>query len=285
VLRHKHESLANGGVLTLSTEFAKFNDVGGQRKLKKWLERRRASFAGEASAAALDVPKGVLLLGVQGGGKSLAAKAIAGSWSAPLLRLDVGGLYNKYHGETERNLRAALDTAEAMTPCVLWLDEIEKGLATGSDANDGGVSRRVLGALLTWMSDRKSRVFMVATANDISRLPPELMRKGRFDEIFFVDLPTEDVRADIFRIHLAKRAQEPAAFDVTALARAADGFSGAEIEQVIISGLYESHANEAPLDTAILAGEIRATRPLSVIRAEEIHDLRVWAMERTVMAD
>jgi ATPase family associated with various cellular activities (AAA) len=285
VLRHKHESLASGGVLTLSTDFAKFADVGGQRKLKKWLERRRGAFAGDTNAAMLDTPKGVLLLGVQGGGKSLAAKAIAGSWSAPLLRLDVGALYNKFHGETERNLREALETAEAMAPCVLWLDEIEKGLSTGSDSTDGGVSRRVLGALLTWMSDRKSRVFMVATANDISCLPPELMRKGRFDEIFFVDLPTEEIRQEIFRIHLTKRAQPEAEFDVPALAKLAEGFSGAEIEQVIIAGLYEAHANGAPLTTEIVANEIRSTRPLSVVRSEEVNDLREWAAERTVMAD
>ncbi len=285
VMRHKHESFASGGVLTLSTDFAKFSEVGGQRNLKKWLERRRPVFAGDASASGLDTPKGVLLLGVQGGGKSLAAKAIAGSWAAPLLRLDVGALYNKFHGETERNLREALETAEAMAPCVLWLDEIEKGLSTGGDASDGGVSRRVLGALLTWMSDRKSRVFMVATANDISRLPPELMRKGRFDEIFFVDLPSEEVRAEIFNIHLAKRSQSPDSFDVGILAARAKGFSGAEIEQVVIAGMYEAHANSTQLSTAMLNNEIKNTRPLSVIRAEEVNDLREWAMERTVMAD
>ena len=285
VMRHKHESLASGGILALSTDFAKFSEVGGQRKLKKWLERRRAAFAGDASAAMLDPPKGVLLLGVQGGGKSLAAKAIAGSWSAPLLRVDVGALYNKFHGETERNLRDALETAEAMAPCVLWLDEIEKGLSTGGDSSDGGVSRRVLGTLLTWMSDRKSRVFMVATANDISRLPPELMRKGRFDEIFFVDLPTEEVRAEIFRIHLNKRAQNLAQFDLATLAKIAVGFSGAEIEQVVIAGLYEAHANSTALSTGVLENEIRITRPLSVVRAEEVDELRDWAAERTVMAD
>jgi SpoVK/Ycf46/Vps4 family AAA+-type ATPase len=259
--------------------------VGGQRNLKKWLERRRPVFAGDASASGLDIPKGVLLLGVQGGGKSLAAKAIAGSWAAPLLRLDVGALYNKYHGETERNLREALETAEAMAPCVLWLDEIEKGLSTGGDSSDGGVSRRVLGALLTWMSDRKSRVFMVATANDISRLPPELMRKGRFDEIFFVDLPSEEVRAEIFTIHLQKRSQTPDLFDVGILAARAKGFSGAEIEQVVIAGMYEAYANNTALSTALLNNEIKNTRPLSVIRAEEVNDLREWASERTVKAD
>jgi len=202
-----------------------------------------------------------------------------------LLLPEAGALYNKFHGETERNLRDALETAEAMAPCVLWLDEIEKGLSTSGDSSDGGVSRRVLGTLLTWMSDRKSRVFMVATANDISRLPPELMRKGRFDEIFFVDLPTEDVRAEIFRIHLSKRAQDPAQFDLATLARIAVGFSGAEIEQVVIAGLYEAHANSAPLSTGVLENEIRITRPLSVVRAEEVEELREWAAERTVMAD
>ncbi len=285
VMQHKHASLASGGILTLSTDFAKFAEVGGQRHLKKWLERRRPAFVGEQSAAKLDPPKGVLLLGVQGGGKSLAAKAIAGSWAAPLLRLDVGALYNKFHGETERNLREALTTAEAMAPCVLWLDEIEKGLSVGNDGSDGGVSRRVLGTLLTWMSDKKSRVFMVATANDISRLPPELMRKGRFDEIFFVDLPSADVREEIFRIHLAKREHDIAAFDLPALATASEGFSGAEIEQVVVAGLYDAFANKLPLSTAMLQNEIRNTRPLSVVRSEEVCELRAWAMERTVMAD
>ncbi len=285
VMRNKHESFGSGGMLTLSTDLAKFSDVGGQNSLKKWLERRRPVFAGDADTAKLDAPKGVLLLGVQGGGKSLAAKAIAGSWSAPLLRLDIGALYNKFQGETERNLRDALDTAEAMAPCVLWLDEIEKGLSVGNDSTDGGVSRRILGALLTWMSDRKSRVFMVATANDISRLPPELLRKGRFDEIFFVDLPSAAVRADIFRIHLGKRGEDIARFDLAVLAETAAGFSGAEIEQVVIAGLYEAFASKAALTPDMLKTEICNTRPLSVIRAEEIDDLRAWAAERTVMAD
>ena len=218
-------------------------------------------------------------------GKSLAAKTIAGAWGVPLLRLDFATLYNKFHGETERNLRAVLQSADAMAPCVLWIDEIEKGLATDGGDSDGGVSRRVLGTLLTWLSERKARVFMVATANDITGLPPELLRKGRFDEIFFVDLPLPPARVEIFSIHLRRRQLDPAAFDLRQLAEAADGFAGAEIEQAIVSSLYESHASNQPISTASLVAELQRTRPLSVVMAEKIEDLRAWAAERTVMAD
>jgi SpoVK/Ycf46/Vps4 family AAA+-type ATPase len=287
VLKHKHESLANGGVLTLETgrDVVKFSDVGGQARLKRWLGLREGAFCGRAGTERLAVPKGVLLLGVQGGGKSLAAKSVAGSWQVPLLRLDFGALYDKFSGETERNLRESLATAAAMAPCVLWLDEIEKGLATGDDATDGGVSRRVLGAFLTWMSERSSRVFIVATANDLSRLPPELLRKGRFDEIFFVDLPTGAIRAEIFAIHLAKRGLDAKRFDLDKLVAASDGFSGAEIEQAIVASQYEAHAVARELDTAMLLDELHGTRPLSVIRSEEIEALRQWAAERTVAVD
>ena len=287
VLKHKHESLANGGVLTLETgrDVVRFADVGGQVRLKRWLGLRHGAFCGHAGTERLAIPKGVLLLGVQGGGKSLAAKSVAGSWQLPLLRLDFGALYDKFSGETERNLRESLATAGAMAPCVLWLDEIEKGLATGDDATDGGVSRRVLGAFLTWMSERSTRVFIVATANDLSRLPPELLRKGRFDEIFFVDLPAPTVRREIFAIHLAKRQLDVAAFDVDALVAASDGFSGAEIEQAVVAAQYEAHAAGRPLDTRLLVDELRGTRPLSVLRAEEIDALRDWAADRTVAVD
>jgi ATP-dependent 26S proteasome regulatory subunit len=287
VLRHKHESLASGGVLTLETgrDVVRFSDVGGQVRLKRWLGLRQGAFCGASGTEKLAIPKGVLLLGVQGGGKSLAAKSIAGSWQVPLLRLDFGALYDKFSGETERNLRESLATAAAMAPCVLWLDEIEKGLATGDDATDGGVSRRVLGAFLTWMSERSSRVFIVATANDLSRLPPELLRKGRFDEIFFVDLPTATVRGEIFAIHLARRGVDAKAVDVAALVAASDGFSGAEIEQAIVASQYEAHAAGRGLDTAMLVAELEGTRPLSVVRAEEIDALRGWAAERTVAVD
>jgi SpoVK/Ycf46/Vps4 family AAA+-type ATPase len=220
---------------------------------------------------------------VQGSGKSLAAKAVAGSWNVPLLRLDFATLYNKYYGETERNLRQALKAAEAMAPCVLWIDEIEKGLAV-DDGADGGLSRRVLGTLLTWMAERDARVFLAATANDVSRLPPELLRKGRFDEIFFVDLPDAPTREEIFRIHLGRRKLAPEAFDVRALAAAADGFSGAEIEQAVVAAGYEAHAAKRPLDTALVAEELARTRPLSVVMAERVAELRAWAAGRTVPA-
>jgi len=285
ILRHKHEALADSGVLTLEINTGSFDDIGGQAGLKSWLALRRPVILGEAGTERLDPPRGVLLLGVQGGGKSLAAKTIAGAWQLPLLRLDFGALYNKFHGETERNLRESLRTAQSMAPCILWMDEIEKGLASGSDSSDGGVSRRVLGAFLTWMSERHARVFLVATANDISRLPPELLRKGRFDEIFFVDLPEEGVRRDIFAIHLRKRGLDPAKFDLVQLAECAAGFSGAEIEQAVIAAQYAAFGATQTPDTAVLVAELRRTRPLSVLRAEEIADLRAWAAGRTVLAD
>jgi ATP-dependent 26S proteasome regulatory subunit len=285
VLRQKHESLSHGGALQLVTEVESFEQVGGQKSLKKWLDLRRGAFLGAEGAQGLDVPKGVLLLGVQGGGKSLAAKAVAGSWRVPLLRLDFGAMYDKFHGETERNLRNALETAAAMSPCVLWLDEIEKGIATGDSSGDSGVSRRVLATLLTWMSERKNRVFLIATANNIAALPPELLRKGRFDEIFFVDLPEPDIRADIFRIHLEKRGHVCAQFDLAGLAGASQSFSGAEIEQAIVAASYGAFAEKKPLDESHVLQELRSTRPLAVLRAEEVASLRHWAEGRTVPAD
>jgi SpoVK/Ycf46/Vps4 family AAA+-type ATPase len=278
----KH-ALAGDEVLSFEPDTARFHEVGGLGSLKRWLERRHGPFLDVAGATGLDAPRGVLLLGVQGSGKSLAAKAIAGSWNVPLLRLDFATLYNKYYGETERNLRRALKAAEVMAPCVLWIDEIEKGLAVDADS-DGGLSRRVLGTLLTWMAERAARVFLAATANDVSQLPPELLRKGRFDEIFFIDLPDGETRREIFRIHLVRRKLAPEKFDVAALARGADGFSGAEIEQAIVSAMYESHAAKRPLDTALVADELARTRPLSVVMAERVAELREWAADRTVPA-
>ena len=269
------------GVLSFQYDTAEFGEVGGLIKLKEWLERREDSFL--ESDTALDAPKGIMLLGVQGGGKSLAAKAVAGMWSLPLLRLDFGALYNKYHGETERNLREALKLADMMSPCVLWLDEIEKGISTSQ--NDSGISARVLGTLLTWMSERQSKAFIVATSNDISQLPPELVRKGRLDEIFFVDLPKHDIREEIFRIHLEKRSQDATHFDLTALANISDGFSGAEIEQVIVSALYSVAASDAELSMSALEEAIHGTNPLSVVMEEKIRQLRAWATERCVFAD
>ncbi len=285
VLRFKRESLGEGGLLDFEIDTGSFADVGGLKNLKRWLELRRPAFTGDAAKLGVDVPKGVLLLGVQGAGKSLAAKAIAGSWGVPLMRLDFAVLYNKFSGETERNLRQALKQGDAMQPCVLWIDEIEKGLAQDSAGGDGGVSRRVLGTLLTWMAERKSRTFLVATSNDVSQLPPELLRKGRVDEMFFVDLPDLATREEIYRIHIRKRNQDPAKFDVASLAVAADGFAGAEIEQTVVAAIYEALSEKKPLSTEHIAGEIGRTRPLSVVMAEKVEALRAWAAGRTVSAD
>lgn len=281
----KFELLNRSGHLHYEYDTARFADVAGARRLKRWVEQRREVFVAGNAPPGLDPPKGMLLLGVQGCGKSMLAKATAAGFGVPLLRLDFGTLYDKYHGETEKNLRSALASAEQLAPCVLWIDEIEKGLAGGSGEGDGGVSRRVLGYLLTWMAERKSQVFLVATANQVNELPPELLRKGRFDEIFFVDLPDPDTRVELLRLHLARRKLEPEDFALPALAAASNGFSGAEIEQVIVAALYTAHAERKPLDTDLLMQEIRNSRPLSVIMAEQVSALRAWAGERTVPAD
>ena len=285
VLRFKRDALGQGGLLEFEMDTGNFNEVGGLGGLKRWLELRRVAFSGDAAKLGVDPPKGVLLLGVQGAGKSLAAKAIAGSWNVPLMRLDFAVLYNKFHGESERNLREALKQAEAMAPCVLWIDEIEKGLASDGGDSDGGVSRRMLGTVLTWMAERTAKVFLVATANDVTHLPPELLRKGRMDEIFFVDLPDAVTRADIFRIHLKRRKLDPAKFDLSQLAVAAEGFSGAEIEQAVVAAIYEALATKQPLATPHVLAEISRTRPLSVVMAEKVEGLRAWAAGRTVKAD
>lgn len=276
----KFQLLDLEGVLSFEYDTARFAEVGGLANLKRWLGERQGAFIDGNTE---DRPKGMLLVGVQGGGKSLAAKAVAGLWGLPLLRLDFACLYNKFFGETERNLREALRLAEQMAPCVLWMDEIEKGLASGD--HDGGVSQRVLGTLLTWMSERKAPVFMIATANAIHRLPPELVRKGRFDELFFVDLPDAATRAEIFRIHLARREMDVALFDLPALASASDGFSGAEIEQAVVGMYYAAQAAQSSISQALLLQQLQGTAPLSVIMSEELSALRSWAASRCVRAD
>lgn len=254
--------------------------------LKAWLAKRKAVVLQpeRAEQFGLDFPRGVLLLGVPGCGKSLSAKAVASEWQLPLLKLDPSNLYNKYIGESEANFKRAMRAAERMAPVVLWIDELEKAFAAGG-TEDGGVSQRILGSFLTWMQDRRGDVFVVATANDIQRLPPEFLRKGRFDEIFFVDLPDRDTRGEVFRIHLRNRGQNPDDFDVEALADAADGFSGSEIEQVVVSALYAAFSGERPLDTAALRAEVEQTLPLSVTMSEKVEALRSWAEGRTVRAN
>lgn len=280
-IKAKFALLNKDGVLSLELDTAAFAQVAGANRLKQWVALRKAAFLGENRQ--LDPPKGVLLLGVQGCGKSLLAKAIAGGLGVPLLSLDMGSAYNKYQGETERRLRDALKQAENMSPCVLWLDEIEKSMAEGD--NDGGVSRRVLGTLLTWMAERKSSVFMVATANQVDRLPPELLRKGRFDELFFVDLPDAQARRSAFDIHLVRRQLFPELFDLDRLAECAEGFSGAEIEQSIIAALYRAHTDNKPLQQHYVELELASTRPLSVVMAEKVNALREWASSRCVNAN
>jgi SpoVK/Ycf46/Vps4 family AAA+-type ATPase len=285
VMQAKYSLLNRSGVLAFEYDTAKFADLGGMTRLKEWLRQRRAAFDGSATAAAarLDPPKGLLLLGVQGCGKSVAARAAAGIFGVPLLRLDFAAIHNKYIGESERNLRETLATADVMSPCVLWIDEIEKGVATGD--GDSGTSRRLLGTFLTWLAEKKSKVFVVATANDISVLPPELIRKGRFDEIFFVDLPGAAVRATILMIHAEKRGVTLSETYIGPLAHACDGFSGAEIEQAIVSAVYSAHAKNETANAAHVLQEINATRPLSIVMGERIAELRAWAAERTVSAD
>jgi SpoVK/Ycf46/Vps4 family AAA+-type ATPase len=257
------------------------SDIAGFENLKKWILDRKNSFFSDKTG--LPPPKGLLLLGVQGCGKSLAAKVIAGQLGIPLYRLDLNRLYSKYIGETEENLRKALKTVERLAPVCLWVDEIEKAFAASSGDVDGGVSRRVLGTMLTWMQERADRSFIAATSNDINSLPPELLRKGRFDEIFFADLPAAPAREGIIKIHLKKRGLDPARFDVPGLARNCEGFSGAEIEQAVISALYSASGANEQLSFAHVLEQLRLTRPLSVIKADEITSRRDWAKERRIL--
>ena len=285
VLEAKRAVIEREGLLEYYPVEESMAEVADLATLKDWLAKRRAILAAPERAAefGLPFPKGVLLLGVPGCGKSLCAKAVSMEWGLPLLRLDTAALYNKYIGETEKNFKRAMSVAERVAPVVLWIDEIEKAFAAGGE-EDGGVSQRVLGSFLSWLQDRKGDVFIVATANDVTRLPPELLRKGRFDEIFFVDLPDAESRAAIFRIHLRKRGQDPDRFDLAALASATEGFSGAEIEQAIVSALYTAFSAGTPLTMQLVLEEIARTRPLSETMAERIAALRAWARDRTVSA-
>jgi ATP-dependent 26S proteasome regulatory subunit len=286
LLAAKRRALRTEGVLEFVEAPASLDRVGGLKTLKAWLRQRAACFAPEAADFGLVPPRGVLLLGVQGAGKSLCAKAIATAWNRALLRLDAGALYDRYIGESERRLRQAFHQAELMAPVVLWIDEIEKAFASaGSHASDGGLSRRMFGSLLTWMQEHRAPVFLVATANDIESLPPELLRKGRFDEIFFIDLPDRATRREIFAIHLERRGRPPADFDLDALADAAEGFSGAEIEQAIIAALYRAFEQSATLDTATLLQAVRSSPPLSVTMRERLEALRAWGRARCTPAD
>ncbi|WP_434384717.1 AAA family ATPase [Melittangium boletus] len=279
----KRQVIRKSGLLEYYPPAENLGSVGGLGHLKQWLDRRTAAFGERARQFGLPEPRGLLMLGVQGCGKSLTAKAIAAHWNLPLLRLDMGRIFSGLVGSSEENLRKAIHVAESIAPVVLWVDELEKGLSgvASSGTTDGGVTARVFGALLTWLQEKTAPVFVVATANRIEGLPPELLRKGRFDEIFFIDLPEEAERRDIFGIHLKKRGWEPSTYDLPALARLAANFSGAEVEQVVVAALYEAFGENAQLEQRHLTRAIQETFPLAVTLKDEVSRLRTWARGRT----
>ncbi len=286
VIEGKRRLLESSGALeSIAIDF-EISEVGGLRGLKRWLSERRGGFTQKARDFGIDPPRGVLMLGVPGCGKSLCAKAVAADWGMPLLRLDPGVLYQKFVGESENQLRQAIQQAEAMAPVVLWIDEIEKAFASASSSSaDGGLSQRMFGTLLSWMQDHREPIFMVATANDISSLPPELMRKGRFDEVFFIDLPSAAARQQIFEIHLSRKKRDPAAFRVDELADASKDLTGSEIQQAIMSALFIAFTKGRELQTDDILKAIAETNPLSVLMQEKIDRLRSWAATRCVAAD
>ncbi len=279
VFAEKQQIIRKSGLLEYYAASETFDQVGGLAVLKHWLNKRALAFSEEARVFGLPTPKGLLLLGVQGCGKSLCAKAISTQWQLPLLRFDMGRMFNSFIGSSEENVRRAISVAESVAPAILWVDDIDKAFAgsVGSGATDGGTTARVFGTFLTWLSEKQAPVFVVATANDISHLPPELLRKGRLDEIFFVDLPTREERIEVFRIHLHKRGRDAAGFDVEALADASQDFSGAEIEEAINSALYDAFYAREELTTAHILTALSQTVSLARTMAEQITHLRAWA--------
>jgi AAA+ superfamily predicted ATPase len=282
IVAEKQQLIRKSGILEYFESKEQVNDIGGLEILKRWLNSRSPAFTEKAQRFGLPSPRGVLLLGVQGCGKSLTAKAVAQLWRLPLLRLDVGRIFAGLVGSSEQNMRRAIQMAETVSPCVLWIDEIEKGLAgvQSSGLADAGVTARIFATLNTWMQEKTKPVFVVATANEISQLPPELLRKGRFDEIFFVDLPAESERKEVFEIHLRKRNRDPKSFDVDRLAKESEGFSGAEIEQTVISALYVAFEEERDITTEDVLAAVKEAVPLSRMMREDIGLVRRWAKGR-----
>src|SRR5436190_20042962 len=279
VFAEKQQIIRKSGLLEYYAADEQFSNVGGMAVLKDWLQKRALAFTDEARAFGLPAPKGVLMLGVQGCGKSLCAKAVSSLWQLPLLRFDMGRMFGSLVGSSEENVRRAIAVAESIAPAILWVDEIDKAFAgsQGSHATDGGTTARVFGTFLTWLSEKSAPVFVVATANDISHLPPELLRKGRLDEIFFVDLPSRNERRDVFRIHLQKRSRDAAGFDLAALVECSRNFSGAEVEEAIISALYDAFYASRELETGYVLAALRKTVPLANTIDEHISRLRSWA--------
>jgi hypothetical protein len=287
VLEAKKQLLRHSGMLEFVDASDNLSSVGGLENLKHWLGQRRGAWEDSAREFALEPPHGVIILGVQGCGKSLCARAVAGEWKLPLVKFDTSAVYDKYIGETEKRIRKVFQVAEGLAPCVLWIDELEKvfaGSGPDSASADAGVSSRLLASFLSWMQDRKSPVFVAATCNNVTVLPPELIRKGRFDELFFVDLPNQAERKAIFAIQLTRRKRNPAGFDLEKAAAAAKGYSGAEIEAAVQGALYAAYSDKKALSTELLLNALRQTVPLSVTRAEEIAELRDWARTRAVGA-
>ncbi len=283
VLEEKKQIIRKSGLLEYYEADQSLKDVGGMDLLKDWLDKRTSSFTDKARDFGLPAPKGILLLGVQGCGKSLIAKSVSANWNLPLLKLDVGRIFGSLVGQSEENIRRAISVAESVAPCILWADELEKGFAgiSGSGVSDSGTTARVFSTFLTWMQEKTSPVFLIATANQVNALPPEMLRKGRFDEIFFVDLPGDKEREQIFSIHLRKRKRDVAKFDLPALSRATDGYSGAEIEQVVVGALFVAFDKGREVTQDDVVTEAKAIVPLSVMMREEIDELRTWAQLRT----
>lgn len=279
IVETKAKTISEGGLLEYFPAEDNRHELGGFDGLKAWLENAQMGFSKQAEAMNLAPPKGILIVGVQGCGKSLAARVIARQWNLPLLKLDAGRIYDSLVGQSEKNFRKATSLAEAMSPDVLWIDEIEKGFAPTRGDADAGLSQRIFGAFLTWLQEKKREVFVVATANDLTKLPPELQRKGRFDEVFFVDLPTPGEREAIWQIHLRIRNQDPAKFDLAELVQTSDGFTGAEIEQCVISAMYGALHRNSPLSSQLLLEGLKATVPLSVSRRADIEALRAQARD------
>jgi len=279
----KRQIVQKSGLLEYYETTEDLNSIGGLDLLKSWLRSRTRAFEPAAREYGLPSPKGILLLGVQGCGKSLAAKAVSGSWGFPLLRLDLSRIFGSLMGSSEENMRRALEMADSVSPCVLWVDEIEKTFSgiESSGRTDAGTTARVFGSFLTWLQEKTTKVFCVATGNSIERLPPELLRKGRFDEIFFVDLPKAEEREAIFKIHLEKRRRDPARFDLRLLAEKSEGFSGAEIEQAIVSAMYEAYDQSRDIQTGDIVRALEVSVPLYVTMREHIEGLRLWARDRT----
>ncbi|MEN9238662.1 MAG: AAA family ATPase, partial [Thermostichus sp. DG_1_6_bins_120] len=283
VLSEKKQLIRRNGILEFIEEDETIDAVGGLEELKRWLLQRSGAFTERARAYGLPQPKGMLILGVPGCGKSLIAKTTARLWGLPLLRLDMGRVYDgSMVGKSEANLRSALRTAESLAPAILFIDELDKAFAgsAGSSDSDGGTSSRIFGSFLTWMQEKRSPVFVMATANRVDRLPGEFLRKGRFDEIFFVDLPNITERMEILEIHLKKRRRDISRFDLRQLATACDGFSGAEIEQVLIAAMYEAFAQNREFTQLDILAATKATQPLSRTMMEQVVALREWAQQR-----